>query len=203
MRFPIALLSAVCLVFLSGCSEEPKKAAKKEEKPLEPITGQRAFYNMYPSARSWAVDSQPLECSSIQLTQMKAPKGKAAAWQCIFVSPSRGKQRPFTWSAVEAEGNLHKGVFAGLEEPYTENRQKKLFVVAALKSDTEEAWKEAEKKSEEYIKKHPDAPVNFLLEYTPRFPDLTWRVFWGESVGTSDYSIFVDATTGQFLERAH
>ena len=44
---------------------------------------------------------------------------------------------------------------------------------------------------------------SFLGKFTPRFPDTTWRVVWGESVGTSDYSVFVDASTGQFLERMH
>jgi hypothetical protein len=41
------------------------------------------------------------------------------------------------------------------------------------------------------------------MEQTKRFPDVTWRVIWGESVGTSDYSVYVDATTGQYLERMH
>ena len=43
-------------------------------------------------------------------------------------------------------------------------------------------------------------PVTFLLEFTKRFPNPAWRVIWGESVGTSDFSIFVDATTGEYLE---
>ncbi len=46
-------------------------------------------------------------------------------------------------------------------------------------------------------------PVNFILEWTPRFPNLAWRVLWGESVSTSPYSVFVDATNGQFLEKMH
>ena len=28
----------------------------------------------------------------------------------------------------------------------------------------------------------------------------TWRVVWGDSVGTSNFSVFVDATTGEYLE---
>ena len=33
-------------------------------------------------------------------------------------------------------------------------------------------------------------PVIFLMELTRRFPDVTWRVIWGGSVGTSDYSVY-------------
>ena len=53
----------------------------------------------------------------------------------------------------------------------------------------------------EFEKKLEGVPVNFTLEQTPRFPSLVWRVFWGESVSSSTYTVFVNATTGQFLER--
>jgi hypothetical protein len=54
-----------------------------------------------------------------------------------------------------------------------------------------------------FVKKSPDKPIMFLLEKTRRFPDLAWRVIFGESVGTSEYSVFIDATTGAYLERTH
>ena len=57
--------------------------------------------------------------------------------------------------------------------------------------------------SADYIKKNPDKPVLFLMELGKRFPDVTWRVIWGDSVGTSDYSVFVDGSTGKYLERMH
>jgi hypothetical protein len=50
------------------------------------------------------------------------------------------------------------------------------------------------------VKKNPDKPILFILEKTRRFPDLTWRIVWGESVGLSDFSVFVDASTGKYLE---
>jgi len=46
-------------------------------------------------------------------------------------------------------------------------------------------------------------PMSFILEQTSRFPDLTWRVIWGESAASSDYSVYVDATMGAYLEKAH
>ena len=42
-------------------------------------------------------------------------------------------------------------------------------------------------------------PVNFLLEFTPRFPDPVWRVMWGDTAGLAQYTVFVDAATGQLV----
>ena len=202
MRLLPALLA---VVLLTSCSEAPKSATTKKEpeKPLEPLTGRQAFQNMYPAARGWAPDALPLQLKSLQLAEVKADPGKAGAWQCVFVSPGRGRSRIYTWSAIESEGNLHKGVFAGQEDSYSEGRQAKPFLIPAIKVDSDEAYETAAKKSAEYMKKNPGKPVNILLELTPRHPNLAWRIIWGETVGTSDYSVFVDASTGQFLERAH
>lgn len=187
---------------LQACTEAPKEEAKKKEpeKPPEPVSGRKAFYQMYPSARAWALDAQPLQLNSIALPDVKTDKGKYGAWQASFVSPSKGKLKTFTYSVVEAGGNLHKGVFALHEESFSGTRgQAKPWLVAALKTDSDEVYETAMKKSVEYTKKHPDMPITFLLEYTNRFPQPTWRVIWGESVGTSSYSIFVDAATGEYL----
>jgi hypothetical protein len=55
-------------------------------------------------------------------------------------------------------------------------------------------------KGAEYDKKNPGKTITFVLEKTSRFTDPAWRVIWGESVGTSNFSIFVDASTGKYLE---
>jgi hypothetical protein len=198
------LFAFITLFAVTSCTETPKTETKKEPaKPLEPITGRQAFQQMYVSARGWAPDAQPIQLKSIQLQDVKAPAGKAGAWQCTFVSPGRGRAKMYTWSAVESSGNLHQGVFGGNEESYAPSRQQQPFLAAAIKTDSDEAYQTAAKKSADFLKKYPDMPVNFILEWTPRFPNLTWRVLWGESVSTSPYSVFVDATNGQFLEKMH
>jgi hypothetical protein len=195
---------APLVLFLSACSDAPKTASQKEPpKPLEALTGRQAFQQMYPQARGWAPDAQPLQIASLNLAQVKADNGKAGAWQVIFVSASRGKAKTYTYSAVEADGNLHEGVFGGIEEDYTARGDSSPFQMVAIKVDTDEAYKTAAEKSADYLKKNPDKPVMFLMELTRKFPDVTWRVIWGTSVGTSDYSVFVDGTTGQYLERMH
>jgi hypothetical protein len=191
-------------LFLSACSDAPKTVEQKQPpKPPELLTGRQAFQRMYPQARGWAPDAQPLEIRSMNLAEMKADPGKAGAWQVIFVSPSLGKAKPYTYSAVEGEGSLHEGVFGGPAEDYSGRTGSFPFQIAAIKVDSDEAYKTAAEKSEDYLKKNPDKPVMFLMELNKKFPDVTWRVIWGDSVGTSDYSVFVDGTTGKYLERMH
>jgi hypothetical protein len=201
------LLTVLSIAMLfSACSQTPEKAAesKAPEPPPEPVTGKAVFYQMYAAARAWAPDLQPLRMTSLNLAQVKAVPGKAAAWQVTFVSPQRHAAKSYTYSVIEAEGNLHKGVFAGLEEGWSGPRGvAKPFDIQALKIDSDAAYETAMKKgkkAEEYSKAHPELNISFLLEQTSKFPDLTWRVIWGESVGTSNYSVFVDATTGEYLE---
>lgn len=202
--FTRAGLVTSILLSLVACSESPKQSvAKKElEKPLDPLTGRQAFQQMFPMARGWSRDAQPLIMQSYNLQQVKTEKGKAGAWQATFVSTSLGRARPYSWSAVEAEGNLHKGVFQGLEQAWSgPTGQETPFDVAAIRIDSDQAYDAAMKNKETiaFTTKFPDEPLMFLLEKTRQFPDLAWRVVWGESVSTSKYSVFIDATTGAFL----
>ncbi|HLJ47940.1 MAG TPA: hypothetical protein VKU01_18115 [Bryobacteraceae bacterium] len=196
-RFLTSAAGGFCLV-LVACSEPTKTTTKEPEKPAEPETGRYAFQQMYPTARAWATDAIPVQMESINLQQVKSSDGKAGAWEAIFYSPSLAKARMYTWSAVEAEGNLHKGVFASAEPGL---RSPKAFEIAALRTDSDAAYKTAVEKSAEFVKKHPDMPVFFVLEMTNRFPNLAWRIVWGTSIASSEYSVFVDATTGEYLTK--
>jgi hypothetical protein len=199
-------LSCALALMLAGCSSETPtrtQAKKAEEKPPEPVTGRDALYSMYRSARSWGADAQILKLGSIPVPGVKPEPGKAGAWQVTFVSPSKARARSWTFSVVEGEGNLHKGPFAGLEEGWSGPRGvTKPFIIAAVKIDTDAAYQTAMKQKQaiEYDKKNPGKPIVYLLESTSKHPDPAWRVLWGESVGTSNFSVLVDASTGDFLE---
>jgi hypothetical protein len=205
MKLRLSLTIVSIAVIFSACSEAPQKSVEKApEPPPEPVTGSTAFFRMYTAARGWAGDVQPLRMSSVDLAQVKRVPGKAAAWQAMFISPQRSGARTYSYSVIEAEGNLHKGVFAGLEEGWSGPRAGvKPFLIQALKIDSDAAYETAMKKGKkaaEYTKAHPDMNIMFLLEQNNKFQQLTWRVIWGETVGTSNYSVFVDATTGEYLE---
>src|ERR1700733_3742128 len=74
----LRLLPLPLFLFLPGCSDAPKTAEQKAPtKPLEALTGRQAFQQMYPQARGWAPDAQPLQIKSLKLAEVKADKGKA------------------------------------------------------------------------------------------------------------------------------
>ncbi|MCS7314912.1 MAG: hypothetical protein RMI94_07025 [Bryobacterales bacterium] len=199
------LISLPALLLLGACGQAPRTAEKAKEppKPPEPVSAQWAFHQMYVYARSWAPDATPLRLASIELEQVPCQAGKCGAWEAVFVSPRLGRARRLTYSVLEAEGNLHKGVFAGLEESWTGPRgQAEPFPVSAFKVDATAAYETAMKKGADYAKKNPDMPITYLLEKTKRFPNPAWRVIWGRSIATSSYSIFVDASTGEYLATA-
>jgi hypothetical protein len=201
MKPLLLALAAASLLLAPGCSDAPQKAEKKETAPPEPVKGRFALYQMFNSARGWAPDVQVLRLNSIDMPEVKRERGKAGAWQAYFVSAQLGRARSYTYSVIEAEGNLHKGVFAGLEESGSGPRSGNTpFIIAAVKTDSDEVFQTASKKAVEYEKKNPGKPISFLLEKTDRFPDPAWRVIWGESVGTSNFSVFVDVSTGAYLQ---
>lgn len=205
---PLRQLSAVLLIaFLTsmGCSsptQAPKPAAKKKEEPVAAVTGRAAFYKMLPLAKTWANDCKGIQMESIQIKGVEAEPGKAGAWRGIFVSESKSRMKTFLWSATDAEGGFRKGTWEGSEDSFRGRLgQAAPFYMQALQHDSDEAYKEAITKEDAFLKKGEKTSINFLLEFTPRHPNLAWRVLWGETVGTARYSVFVDASTGKFLEK--
>jgi hypothetical protein len=198
---------AVCLVSLLwiGCSESPVPVAKKEpEKPPEAVSGQSALFKMYQKARTWAPDAQILKLNSIRLADVPSTPGKSGAWQATFTSVSLGKMQTLTFSVEEQEGNLHKGVFSSDVQPWSGSQgQNTAFDIRAVSTDSDAAYKTADEKAADYDQKHPGMAISFQLERTSKYPDPAWRVIWGDSVATSNFSIYVDASTGKFLEKMH
>ncbi|MGP8243628.1 MAG: hypothetical protein ACLQVN_03810 [Bryobacteraceae bacterium] len=199
----LALAAAACLLMI-GCSEQSSsQPAPRETVPPRPATGQSALYKMYQLARAWAPDAQVLKLDSVHLTEVPEVPDKAAEWEATFVSPSRAAAKSFTWSAVDIEPNLHKGPFAGAEEPFSGSQGASPFLIAAVKIDTDAALATARTKAVEYDRKHPGMPITYVLEKTDKFPDPAWRVIWGESAGVSSFSVYIDASTGAYLETMH
>ncbi len=201
MKKCVFLVSCGLALLLAGCSDEPPAAQKKAE-AAQPITGQSALYRMYQVARTWAPDAEVLKMNSILLTEVPPVRGKAGAWQATFTSAEKNAARSYTYSVVEEEGNLHQGVFPGKEEAWS-GAANKAFLIAAVKVDTDAAYKTAAKEAGDYDKKNPKQMISFLLEKQEKFINPVWRVIWGESVGTSGLSILIDSSTGEYLQTLH
>src|ERR1019366_8659919 len=202
MRKLSLILACALLLMLTGCSEQPQPAKKKDPpKPAEPVTGQTALYRMYQVVRSWAPDAQVLKMNSIHLLEGPSAPGEARACAATITSASRGRARTYSYSVIESPGNLHQGVFGGQQEVLDARAQP--FLIAAVKVDTDAAYKTALGKAGEYDKKNPHLTISMLLERNKQYPNPAWRIIWGESVGTAGLSVFIDASTGEFLETLH
>jgi hypothetical protein len=203
-RAPILALALACLLW-TGCSEAPPPAAKKVSTiPPEPVTGQSALFKMYQKARTWAPDVQVLKLNSIHVQDVPSAPGKAGAWQAEFTSASLGKMQAFTYSVVEQEGNLHQGVFSSGIQGWSGSEGVNVpFDIRELHADSDTAYKTADEHATDYDQQHPGVPISFLLEKVKDFTTPVWRVIWGESVGTSSFSIYVDSVQGKFLEKMH
>jgi hypothetical protein len=205
LLLPSVLAAALAL---AGCSDQPTAAVPKApEKPPEAVSGQTALWKMFQAARAWAPDAQVLRASSIHLTEVPTVRGKAGAWQATFTSATKGRAKSYTYSVIESQGNLHKGVFGGLEEDYTPSRDTTPFLIAGIKTDTDAALNMAMANGgydyEKEQKAGKDQTISFVLEKLPKFLNPAWRVIWGESAGTSSFSVYVDAAVNDFLERLH
>lgn len=199
----VASLRAIaCLaVFVAGCGEAPPQQAASPKPPPEPIDGQSAFFKMFPAARGWSADAMGLRLENLHLTEVAPKDGKYGAWRASFYSPGTNRVGVFNFSVVEVGGKIQEGVFQDHEEAFTGSLNKP-WPVTALKVGSEKALQVAMNRPEtrEYVKKYPGLPVFMLLELTNRHPGLAWRVVWGESVSRSGYSVYVDASTGSYLE---
>lgn len=194
------LLAALAALLLAGCSDSPAPVAKAPEPPPPPISGRQAFQYMYGSSRIWATDSMPLTIRSLNVPDVKLENGKAGAWEVVFVSESMARARTYTWSAVETE-SVHKGVFPGPQESWRLGPNQP-FSPALLKVDTTEALIAAINISGPYLNKPGQRPpVSYLLNYetATRFPNPVWRVLWGGSVSSAEYTVTVDASTGKVV----
>jgi hypothetical protein len=204
-----SIVLGLLLTGLGGCSSEaPTPAAKKEEPKAPPaaapVTGQSGLFSMYQTARQWSGDIMILKVEDIPMTEVKPEAGKYGAWRAIFYSPAKNRQRTYTFSVVDAEGGLIQGARAGAEEAYVKNPLVQPFPIQSIKADTPAALEEAKKQKDTaaFEAKHPDMPIQYILEWTKQTPVPAWRVLWGTSVGTSGYSVYIDATTGKYLKEA-
>lgn len=203
----LTLLTGTLLLLLTACSEQPAAPQKKEPpKPPEPVTGQSALYKMYQVARPWDPRALVFKLESAHSADIPEVPGKAGIWSAIFTSPDQGRSHTYSFSLIEELPSLHKGVFQTADDPFSGKKGvNSPFLIIAVKTDSDAAYETAKSqpKAIEYDKKFPNKPITILLEKNDKFPDPVWRVIWGESLGTANFSVFVDATSGGFLEIMH
>lgn len=195
-----ALLTVVAV--LTACSPE-KPVAKAPEPPPEAVGAQKAFFRTLPSARTWSPDVLPLTIESVPIPEVKWGEGKYGAWRVTYVSPAKQRMKVYTYSVVESPGNVYKDVFSPLEERWNgPSGQTAPFRMEAFKIESDKAWARAVEKSAAFLAKKSTAPVHVLVEWNQRFAQPSYRIYWGNSIGTSEYTVFIDTFSGEFLTKS-
>ncbi|HXE90142.1 MAG TPA: hypothetical protein VNK82_04175 [Terriglobales bacterium] len=196
------------LALIAGCtSEAPKEQpgtaapAKPAAKPPEYDTGRVALQRLYVTARQWAPDVQPFRLESQYVQGAPVTEGKAGVWRGSFASVSRRAAKPYLWSGVTAEDAPERGITPGVEDDFNpQNQSTRPFDIAFLKVDTDKAFTVAQEHGGAAIlKKAPDQPVSFVLDWDARKNQLVWHVIYGISRADARLTVAVDASTGEFL----
>jgi hypothetical protein len=156
---------------------------------------------MYTHARLWAQDLQVVMLSSIAITEVKAERGKAAAWQAVFASAALGQKRTYTTSVFDASPSLREGIFADAPTAITSDTRP--FLLAGAKIDTDQAWETALEHGAEFDKKFPGQVISFILELSRSTNEPIWRVIWGDNPAGSSLVVVIDASTGQYVQSIH
>lgn len=194
---PIASLA----LFLAACSSPTETATKTEPKKApEPLSGRQAIQATFPTARTWAPDAQLFRARNYNLPGYPSSQGKAVAWEITYVSPAKASMRSYSWSAVEL-GSVHEGVYGGPQQSWRQGREAPIDM-SQLGVDTTDLLKAAEEAAAEYLKRPGEKPpVTYQLESNPRFTSPSWAVMWGNTPGTAQYVIYLDAKSGKLLGR--
>jgi hypothetical protein len=193
---PAALLLAAC-----GTTPE-KKVEKAPEPPAEAVGAQKGFFRTFPSARTWSPDVMPMRIESIAIPEVKNGEGKYGAWRITYVSTAKSKSKVFTYSVAESPGNAYKDVFSPLEERWGGPGGSALpFRMESFKVESDKAYATAIEKIKPYLAKNPGKTANILIEWNKRFPQPTYRFYWGGSLASAEQTVYVDVATGQFVAK--
>jgi len=154
---------------------------------------------MYKPARTWAADFALLSLAGSDLPGIPSQGGKFGVWTAVFVSPSRGEARTFSYAVADSESTVHKGVEdEGGSSWSGATPASQPFQSMEWEVDSDAAYQTAYVKAESWAKQHPDKKVSFTLGNAARFPTPVWYVLWGNK--SSGFGVFVSATTGTVVK---
>jgi hypothetical protein len=202
-QFRFALVAT--MLTLTGCSgpttpSEKSDAEKAAAAPPAPVTAKTAFWQMYKPAYAWSKDIVPLTIEAKTIKELKNENGKAAVWEATFGSPSLKSFTKFTYAVVASPPDIRKGVSAASAVPWAGPRPDALsFQSSDLTVDSDEAYKTAAAKAEEWLKKNPSKELTDLsLGAASRFPGPVWYFLWGDK--KDGFFALVSASTGKALK---
>jgi hypothetical protein len=196
------MVGGASAVMLGSCGESASKAPAEPPPPPEPVSALRAFTFAYGKARPKASDLEVFSISNLNLEGVPSKEGKAGAWQFQFVSQSKRAIYSLRYAVADELPSFREGAWDSGSQSYSpQGMRAKPFSVQALRCDSTVAYEIAMENAEEYLKKGDVRPIHFLLEQTDMYALPTWRVYWGNSMSTAEYSVYIDANQSKFLKK--
>jgi hypothetical protein len=209
LRLASIAIVLLVLAWLPGCSDKPAptaqpRAAKPEAKEPVLYTAKEAFSQLVGYARLWAPDALPVHLESEVNSESIGHEGKATVWRGMFASPSRRVVKSFVCSGSRLADAPPFGMSSGgVESAYTSNMANLVFEPFFLKTNSDKAFAVAQEHGgEKLLKKDPNQPVGYVLEWDRKHHAPLWYVVYGKSMTDAKGIGVINATTGSFL-RAH
>jgi hypothetical protein len=194
-------------LFLSGCGSAPKtpspeSAASAAPEKKQPVlyTGKNCMSQMQVAAARWQADAVPIHLESGLNAESNGQNGKSTIWQGMFASPSRGTWRSFTCSGSRLKEEPAIGVSGSMEMASSPETATAMFQPLLLIVDSDKAFETAQENGGATIlKKNPEQPVLYSLNWDAKTRKLVWAVMYGTSHSDSKGTGLIDATSGKFL----
>ena len=198
----LAGTASVAVLFnLAGCSSTPKQPAEPPPPP-QPVSALKAFTSAYGRIRGRGGELEILSISNLNLQSVASKEGKSGIWQFQFVAPAEKMVYNVRFAVADELPSFREGAWDSGSQSYDPRGMRaQPFPVAALRCDSTTAYDIAVKEAKEFLDKNPNLPVNFICEKTDAYQLPTWRVYWGSSLSTAAYSVYVDANQSKFLKK--
>jgi hypothetical protein len=200
------LLSGVIFVACSSAptspsttpSSTPSPAAEKKEPVL--YTGKNCLSQMANVAARWQPDAMPVHMESYLNAESTGQDGKSTIWRAMFASAGRGTNRTFTCSGSRLKEEAPIGVTGTAETASPPDMSRLMFQPMLLIVDSDKAYATAQENGgANILKKNPQQPVLYSLDWDPQKKELVWGVMYGASRSESKGVGVINASTGKFL----
>jgi len=195
-----------CSLFLTACGSAPKTpssstaAAAPEVKQPVLYTGKNCMSQIASAAARWQPDAMPIHLESGLNAESNGQNGKSTIWQGMFASPSRGTWRSFTCSGSRLKEEPAIGVSGSMEMASSPETANAMFQPLLLIVDSDKAYETAQENGgAALLKKTPDQPVLYSLNWDAKTRKLVWAIMYGTSHSDSKGVGLIDATSGKFL----
>ena len=198
----------VVVIALVGCGSQPPQPASSAESkaaaaaPKGPTlyTAKQCFNSMQSLAQRWQPDALPFHMESDINSEATGQDGKATIWRAFFASRTRGMMRTFTCSGSMLPNAPPLGFSGTAETAYGPNVPSLMFIPSYFLVDSDKAYAATlEHGGEALLKKDPQQPVLYQLDWDSKKNELVWWVIYGKSQSERQGLALVSARTGGFV----